>query len=370
MLGLLFVKPVFAGEPPTQMGPENGSTVSSSSLNWQAPSYSLYSSNPYRVQIHIDPSFSPVSSIYRDSYKTATTYTPALYPGTWYWRIEARDSTGTWSSWSNTWSFNLIEANPTPAPTSSPTPTATSTPLPTNSSTSSFLISNIPSQINSGQQFSVLINLSLPNNPNNTFYLKGAFKKADSTNYFGQTKVSGNWVKNGGNYSSQYSINTDSSGNWSGNLEIQPDSEDSGFTGTGDYIFKVARYTSAGSGPTWSNESGIKITAVENTNQGGISPDNSSSTTTPLSSPQLEQSAKSKTAANKSKSYDTLVYHSATVAAATTSTTPSSTPEKLVKSPQQINFLSIIGSILVIIGIIPITYAIYNKFGKRNKESS
>lgn len=274
--------------------------------------------------------------------------------------------------WSNEVTITVSTPSST-SPSPSLSPSSTSPPGPSSSS-SSFTISNIPSQINSDQLFSISVNLSLPNNPNTLFYLKGAFKKADSSNYFGQTLVSGNWIKNGSTYSSQLAITTDSSGNWSGDLEVQVDSEDAGFTGTGDYIFKVGRYTSAGSGPTWSNESTIKIVSVESSNQEttAVSPasNDSPSTTNPSTAP----SAKSKViTSSQSKSYDRLVYHTASVAAATTSASP---PNTAVRVQQSANFIIWIGAGLILTGIGLLAYiylrgsnlheTISNLFRKRN----
>ncbi len=174
---------------------------------------------------------------------------------------------------SGSWTSNLSPTKnlsnggisiPTPTPTATPTPTPTSTSTSTTSTTpsSSFTISNIPSQIDSTEEFRVTINLSLPKSPNTIFYLKGAFKKQDKTNYFGLTKVGNDWIKNNNKFEDQYKITTDGSGNWSGNLEIQPDILDSGYEGAGEYLFKVARYTGSGS-LTWSNEIIIKINAQE-----------------------------------------------------------------------------------------------------------
>lgn len=272
-------------------------------------------------------------------------------PGTYNikaWRYSGNSNSASGNS--NVLTVDMPSSTPTPAPTPLPSQTSSSSTQSnsTTSSVSSFTISNIPSQINSDQSFNVSISLSLPDKPNTSFYLKGAFKKSGSSNYFGQTKVWGNWIKNGSTYSNQFPITTDSLGNWSGNLEIKPDSEDSGFTGTGDYIFKVGRYTSTGSGPTWSNESNIQITALESTDQGGISQD-TSSTTAPSSSPPSEQSAKSKTASSKSKSYDRLDYQSATVAAATTSASPS--PSVQIKGTRAQSILPWIGAIFIFCGI-------------------
>ena len=240
---------------PTLLSPADGSTVASSALTWQTPSYELYTGNPYRVQVDNDVS---LSSPNKDYYTARTSYTPSLTDGLWYWRIKAKDSSGTWSDWSNIWSFTLSSTSPSPSPSSSHDPS----PTPSSSTSSFFSISNVPAQIDSTQNFSVAVTLSIPS-PNSTFYLKGAFKKKGSSNYFGLTKVGTSWIKNGEKYSEQYSITADGQGNWSGNLEIQPDATDSGFDGSGDYLFKVARYTSSGSGPTWTSETNIKINAKE-----------------------------------------------------------------------------------------------------------
>lgn len=264
-------------------------------------------------------------------------------PGTYSLKVRRYTQSGSTYTWSN--EISLVVNLSTPTPTSTPT----STPFPTSSpppSTSSFTISNIPSQINSDEVFNVSVNLSLPNNPNTNFYLKGAFKKSDSSNYFGLTKVSGNWIKNGSTYLSQYSITTDSSGNWSGNLEVKPDTEDAGYIGTDDYTFKVSRYTSSGSGPTWSNESTIKIINTSSDNQGGASK-TSTSSTNPTSSPQTSKSKV--TDSQQSKNYDRPVYHTASVAAATVSATPTSNVE--VKTEKRANFIPWIGVALIFCGI-------------------
>src|SRR5579884_315417 len=156
-------------------------------------------------------------------------------------------------------------ATPTPTPTPSPTvlPTPSPTPTSTPSPNSSITISNVPSNINSDDVFSTTVNLSSPNNPNTIFYLKGAFYIDGSTNYFGKTLVNGNWVKNSSGYNSQLEIITDGSGNWQGIIQVMPDDSDSGFTGTGSYNFKVAKYTSSGN-LSWSNSTSLTITLTDN----------------------------------------------------------------------------------------------------------
>jgi hypothetical protein len=126
----------------------------------------------------------------------------------------------------------------------------------------SFVISNVPSSILSDQSIKTSVSLKMPNQKNEEFFLKGAFKKVDESNYFGLTLVDNNWIANGEKYTKQFKIVTDTDGNWKGEIEIKPDSKDSGFKGDADYIFKVAKYSGSGAGPTWSNDSNIHITDV------------------------------------------------------------------------------------------------------------
>lgn len=118
---------------PLLVSPQNNTTVNSSRLEWQIPSYSLYNNgSPYMVEVDDQESFADPEK--DNIYRTNNYYTPQLNPGLWYWRVKAKDSSGTWSDWSNIWSFTLIEATPTPEPT--PTPTATTTSIPTQTPTS------------------------------------------------------------------------------------------------------------------------------------------------------------------------------------------------------------------------------------------
>ncbi len=254
-------------------------------------------------------------------------------------------------------------STPTPSPTSTPAPSSSPTSSP---SSSSFTISNSPSEINSNQSFSIPVSLSLPNNSNTVFYLKGAFKKSDSSNYFGLTKVSGSWIKNSSAYQSQYPITTDSSGNWSGNIEIKPDSEDSGFIGSGDYIFKVGRYTSSGSGPIWSNEVTVRLVSVT---QGSDSVETIITTNSP--SPNITPIVQATSYQTKTVSKTEIKM--ASIAGITATATPSALPVAAVKSQKQINFPQVIGIILIIVGIGLPSFIylrnhanIFNKFGKRD----
>lgn len=380
----LFPQNVFAGESPQLSSPTDRATVSSSKLEWQAPSYPLYSGNNYRVQVDDESSF---SSLNKDYYTDNTYYSPTLSDGIWYWRVKAKDADKLWSGWSSVWSFTLTSntttpspspsdlPDPTPSPSATTNPTSTPSPQSTSSSQNSFfLISQVPLKIDSGQSFSVSANLSLPNNQNTKFYLKGAFKKADSSNYFGYTKVLGAWIKNGTSYSLQYPITTDSSGSWRGSLELQVDGEDSGFTGSGDYIFKVGRYTQSGSGPTWSNEVTINIIAieVEVNNEGGTDGSDTIYVNTPKpSSTAFSIGMTSPNKASIIRTPQNLKEGESSVAGIESSPQPSSDSEKLVE--REVNYMPWIGGGFILAGIssLGLLYlknkGLYEKFFKLNR---
>ena len=368
----------FAIDAPSLIGPANNSTITSSpSFSWG----SVQDSSGYNILIDDEPS---VTSPYAKNpyYPTNPSYTPQnLNPGTYYWKVKTKDQSGNWGSFSEIWSFTILASSPSPTPTPTPTPTPSPTPSPTptpsstnppsstpspssSSSTSSFIISNIPAQINSNQSFNLSVDLSLPDKSNQKYFLKGAFKKTEGSNYFGLTKVAGKWAKNSTKYSEQFSITTDSSGSWSGNLEVMPDSNDSGYTGSGDYIFKVARYDESGDGLTWSNEVAIKINNVEVSNptitKTSIStpkPTNRSSASSNPSSITLKSSSPKPTQILKSTSLE------ASVAGVSTSATQSGSASAAIeqtkkKSP---NIFIWIGSLFVIIGISLLGFIFYKK---------
>ncbi len=158
---------------------------------------------------------------------------------------------------------DFIDQNiPTPGAISQISSSTSPTPSPSSSSTSSsFIILSIPKKIDSDQSFPPKIDLTSISYPNEKFFLKGAFKKDGTSNYFGLTKVGDNWIKNGTKSTDQFPITTDSVGKWSGSLEVKVDLLDDGYDGSGDYIFKVARYNSNGDNLTWSNEINININA-------------------------------------------------------------------------------------------------------------
>lgn len=366
ILGLSQIPPSFAAlDPPTLVSPSDNSTVSSTKMTWQAPSYLLYANNPYRIQVDDDQSF---SSPNKDYTTDNTYYTPSgLSFGTWYWRVKVKDQSGTWSDWSNVWKYNLGEATQSnPTPTSPPT-SESPTPEPTISSKTPtiFTQSNAPNSPDSNTSFSVLVQLQNVD-PNKLYYLKGAFKKDGSSNYFGKTNVGGVWVLNSQKYSSHFSITTDSSGSWTGNLTILPDSEDSGFTDSGTYIFKVARYSQDGDGPTWSNESTIQLTKIPTPKSEDSKTSTTKTTTSNTSStsnttkPSTDKSVIKTTVASKiipSKNSNTASVAGIASESATKTLSESPKPEIVaVKSSFSLNWYIIAGSITLLLGISSFAY--------------
>jgi hypothetical protein len=72
------------------------------------------------------------------------------------------------------------------------------------------------------------------------FYIKGAFYKQGSSNYFGYTKSDDSWIKNSVTTKNQKKVTV---GTWNHELLVRPDFQDSGFIGDGEYFFKVGYYS-------------------------------------------------------------------------------------------------------------------------------
>jgi len=242
----LITTPVYAINTPTLVSPTDKSTVSSNTLTWEV----VPEASQYRVIVDDEESIS--SPYIKNYYSIKNQYSPKLDNKTYYWKVAAKDGSGIWSEFSPIWSFALNSSIISEDSSADQDKKAATI----------FETSNVPSEIKSDQSFKLSVKLETEK-PNTKYFLKGAFKKSEGSNYFGETKVGSGWVKNGSSYSSQLPITADPSGKWSGELEVRPDSEDSGFDGSGEYLFKVARYSETASGLTWSNETKIKITLVE-----------------------------------------------------------------------------------------------------------
>ena len=95
-------------------------------------------------------------------------------------------------------------------------------------------------------------------------YIKGAFYKDGSSNYFGYTKNNSSWIKNSVTTLEQRQVEI---GNWDKLVSVKIDPLDTGFTGVGDYKCKLGFYylTSSGnlSSINWSENSlDLRLDAV------------------------------------------------------------------------------------------------------------
>lgn len=245
---------VFASNPPLLQEPLNNSITfdTSPKLSWQFMDTCTENGSCFRVEVDDSENF---NSLEKDTYTNNTYYTPQnLAAKKYYWRVKAKDISNNWSDYSEVWSFEISKSNES----STPLPTTQETPSPTSlgSVEPLFNISSVPQSQSANNSFNIdieAINLK----PSTDYYLKGAFIKSGSSNYFGKTLVNGSWIKNNESYTKQFLITTDNLGNWTGSITCMADIEDSGFLGNGSYIFKVARYLT--SSPSWSDEHSINI---------------------------------------------------------------------------------------------------------------
>ena len=302
------------------------------------------------------------SSVYSGTVqaKIDITSTRFIGNGTYNLKIRRYTQSGNYTAGeSNIVVVNVNFASPTPSPPPTTDPSLIPTSSPTPNPSPIFSISGVPSQINSDQSFSVQVNLTLPSSPDTAYYLTGAFKKVGGTRYFSLTKKDAGWIQYGDDYLNKIKIVTDSNGSWSSALEVKPDIDDTDYKGSGDYIFKAGRYTASGSGPTWSNESAIKINDVND-----VSGDSSTPKPTLKAIPSDAPSSlpsESPTVSSQPKSYDKLVYHSASVAGTKTSATPSATA---FKNQKQTNPIVWTGLIFIFAGIGSIGYIYLRKNGR------
>lgn len=282
-------------------------------------------------------------------------------PGNYSLKVRRYTQSGSSYTWSNEVpiiiSLSIPSPSPSPTPMPSPTPSPSTSPSP--SPTTTFLISEVPLQINSDQSFKVKVEFQKTDAINSKFYLKGAFKKSGSSNYFGQTSVSGNWIKNNEAYNKQFLITTNSSGDWSGEILVRPDPDDTGFTGDGSYDFKVGRYEYDSSSVSWSNEKIITISQVfqpqlANTPQ-------TSPTATPESSP---TTIKSPLPTSRSSPKISATTYSSSTFESSKSATVAGTQADYKNNPSEqsgkFNLLTISGILLVI--STPIIWYLRSKF--------
>lgn len=117
-----------------------------------------------------------------------------------------------------------------------------------------FTFSGAPSTLNESDTFLANVNLQISNSSGNSYYIKGVFSHTDTpTSYLGYTKNNnGDWQNDDQSDTTQYyKVTMDSNNQWSGQIEFKLDTQDSSFKGSGNYNFKLGRYTEAGTSVTW-----------------------------------------------------------------------------------------------------------------------
>lgn len=348
---------VFASNPPLLIEPLNNSITSDTSpkLSWQFNDNCTKKGGCFRVEVSDSENF---NSLEKDTYTNNTYYTPQnLLSKKYYWRVKAKDTSNNWSSYSEVWSFEISSNNQDSTP--QPTNQLESSPSPSNNTPSNFNISSVPPSLNATSSFNINIE-AINLKPSTNYYLKGAFIKEDSSNYFGKTLVNGSWIKNNESYTKQFLITTDNLGSWTGSITCMVDIEDSGFLGNGNYIFKVARYNS--SSPSWSDEHSINIVNFTPTETESPKKSNSTSkpkitkspaVSTPIPSIKLTKSIVNKNFNKPSKSLVSTVSAKPKIAsiAGTATESPSKTniSQTRVEEKVQYNWYLILGGFIFLI---------------------
>jgi hypothetical protein len=126
--------------------------------------------------------------------------------------------------------------------------------------------SNIPSSIDQNSEFDADVMLTCKGC--DVSYLRGVFYP-NGTSYSGFTQnKNGEWINvSGSNCTSYYPVllsDFSPDGTWSGKIKVKPDIASSLYNGPGEYLFKIARYSS-GCSSTWSQESTIAISGPTHT---------------------------------------------------------------------------------------------------------
>ncbi len=103
-------------------------------------------------------------------------------------------------------------------------------------------LTNVPETIIFDQEFLVQVYFEI-NAKNTTYYLRPCFYPQGSTSYFGCIKVEGNFICDSqGDKTAYLPITTDDQGIWQGEILVLVGREE-----TGEFNFKVRRYTAGGS---------------------------------------------------------------------------------------------------------------------------
>ena len=122
----------------------------------------------------------------------------------------------------------------------------------------SLTFTGLPSSINQDEEINIQV--SLTSAPINTiYYLRAAFYVDNTSQYFGYTYNGTVWNNALTDPKQFLQINTGANGEFVGDLKTKVDLTSSYFKGTGEYQFKIGRYTSGGNSPIWYESSATTI---------------------------------------------------------------------------------------------------------------
>lgn len=134
------------------------------------------------------------------------------------------------------------------------------------SSAASITLSNAPSQLASpNDEYIVDVSLSISTSDGTIYYLRGVFYQEGTSNYCGLTWNGSSW------FSGPYTSNegwknflpvTISANAWTGQLKAKLDTNDSGCQASGNYKFRVQRFTASSSSGNFDSQNEQSVTVV------------------------------------------------------------------------------------------------------------
>lgn len=123
-------------------------------------------------------------------------------------------------------------------------------------------VANVPTSVDQASELTVDVSFSCSNCTSDS-YFRSVFYPG-GTSYFGYTQNNqGDWINASGSSCTQYFkvASTDLvESSWSGKLKVKLDTASSYYSGPGEYLFKVGRYSAGCGSATWSTETTIAVT--------------------------------------------------------------------------------------------------------------
>lgn len=212
-------------------------------------------------------------------------------------------------------------------------------------------LSSTQTSINSGDEFNVDVKFSISSANGTIYYLRGVFYQT-AGNYCGYTWNGNSW------YNGPYSVNsgwqqllavTVNQSSWSGQLKAKIDPSDGNCQSSGNYYFKIQRYTNGGSG-SFDDQNSLSLNVFVPTPTPTPLP-----TSTPLPTPSNTPTPKpspTKTLlpTNQENITDTNASSSDVLGTSTNQDTPTNSKENV--KVESISSDNVVGKIFLFLGII------------------